>query len=373
MIKRFIIAFTGFITVVALLGVVKASQIQEMASMDRSMPLTGVTTTTAENAEWHPTIKAIGSLAPVQGVTISAELEGTITEIAVENGAAVSTGDLLVRLDTTVEVAQLNAAKARSDLAKLQVDRARKLSEQNTISKSEYDSSAAQYAQTLADVAALEANIAKKNIRAPFAGRVGIRQINLGQYVSRGTPLIPLQKLDPVFVNFYVPQRNLPLLAVDQTVGVAVDAFPDQIFDARVGAINPEVDSATRNVWVQAIIPNPGEKLRPGMFARVEVTLPQVNNVVLVPSTSVSYASYGNSIYVIEETTAPDGSTYLAASQHPVVLGAKRGDLVSVVQGLDGGEQVVTSGVFKLRNGLPVQINNEVTPSQDEVATPPNT
>ena len=373
MIKRFIIAFAGFITVVAFLGVVKASQIQEMMGMSQEMPLTAVTTTTAENAQWHPTIKAIGSLAPVQGVTISAELEGTITEIAVGNGAAVSKGDLLIKLDTTVELAQLAAARARSDLAKLQADRSRKLSEQNTISKSEYDAAAAQYTQTLADVAALEANIAKKNILAPFDGRVGIRQINLGQYVSRGTPLIPLQKLDPVFVNFYVPQRNLPLLAVEQTVHVTVDAFPSHVFDARVGAIKPEVDRATRNVWVQAIIPNPGEKLRAGMFARVEVTLPEVKDVVVVPATAVSYASYGNSIYVIEETAGPDGSTSLAAAQRPVVLGAKRGDLVSVVEGLNGGEQVVTSGVFKLRNGLPVQVNNEVTPSQDEVATPPNT
>lgn len=373
MIKRFIIAFAGFITVVALLGVVKASQIQEMAGMNMAMPLTAVTTTTAENAEWHPTIKAIGSLAPVQGVTISAELEGTITEIGVENGAAVAAGDLLIKLDTTVEMAQLDAAEARADLAKLQVDRARKLSEQRTISESEYDASAAQYAQALADVAALEANIAKKTIRAPFDGRVGIRQINLGQYVSRGTPLIPLQKLDPMFVNFYVPQRNMPLLGVDQSVDVTVDAFPGQVFSARVGAINPEVDMATRNVWVQAIIPNPGEKLRSGMFARVEVTLPQANEVVVVPSTSISYASYGNSLYVVEESTGPEGNTSLVASQRPVVLGAKRGDLVSVIKGLSGGEQVVTSGVFKLRNGLPVQVNNEVTPSEDEVATPPNT
>ena len=373
MIQRFIIAFAGFITVVALLGVVKASQIQEMVGNQPQMPLTAITTTTAENAQWHPTIKAIGSLAPVQGVTISAELEGTITEIAVENGAAVSTGDLLIKLDTTVEVAQLAAAEARSDLAKLQANRSRKLSEQNTISESEYDSAAAQYAQALADVAAIEANIAKKNIRAAFDGRVGIRQVNLGQYVSRGMPLIPLQKLDPVFVNFYVPQRNLPLLAVDQSVDVTVDAFPGQVFDARVGAINPEVDMATRNVWVQAVIANPGERLRPGMFARVEVTLPEIMDVVLVPSTAISYASYGNSIYVVEETEGANGATYLVANERPVKLGVKRGDLVSIVEDLDGGEQVATSGVFKLRNGLPVQVNNAVTPSQDEVATPPNT
>jgi len=373
MIKRFIIAFAGFVTVVALLGVVKASQIQEMASMDRSMPLTAVTTTIARNAEWNPTIKAIGSLAPVQGVTISAELEGTVMEIAVSNGATVATGDLLIKLDTLVEEAQLDAAKARRDLAKLQTDRAQKLSEQQTISASEYDAAAAQYVQTLADVAAIEATIAKKTFRAPFDGRVGIRQVNLGQFVSRGTPLIPLQNLDPVFVNFYVPQRSLPLLGIDQSVDVTVDAFPDVIFRAQVSAINPQVDSDTRNVRVQAILPNPGEKLRSGMFARVEVTLPEVKKVVVVPGTSVAYASYGNSIYVIEETESSDGGTSLMARQQPVVLGAKRGDMVAVTEGLNGGETIATAGVFKLRNGLPVQINNEVTPSQDETPNPPNT
>ncbi len=353
MIKRFIIAFAGFVTVVALLGVVKASQIQEMASMDRSMPLTAVTTTTARSAEWNPTIKAIGSLAPVQGVTISAELEGTVMEIAVDNGATVAAGDLLIRLDTQVEEAQLDAAKARRDLAKLQADRA--------------------YSQSLADVAAIEANIAKRTIRAPFDGRVGIRQVNLGQYVSRGTPLIPLQKLDPVFVNFYVPQRSLPLIGIDQSVDVTVDAFPNTVFEAKVSAINPQVDSDTRSVWVQAVLPNPGEKLRSGMFARVEGTLPQINNVVVVPSTSIAYASYGNSIYVIEETETAQGRTSLIARQQPVELGAKRGDMVAVTKGLNGGETVATAGVFKLRNGLPVQINNEVTPSQSETPQPPNT
>lgn len=373
MIKRFIIAFTGFIAVVALLGVVKASQIQEMASMDRTEPLTAVTTTTARQAEWNPTIKAIGSLAPVQGVTISAEQEGTVMEIAVGNGAEVAAGDLLIKLDTMVEEAQLDAAKARRNLAKLQADRARQLAEQQTISAAEYDAAAAQYVQTLADVAAIEANIAKKTFRAPFDGRVGIRQVNLGQYVSRGTPLIPLQKLDPVFVNFYVPQRSLPLLEIDQVVTVTVDASPDTNFEARVSAINTQVDQDTRNVWVQATLPNPGERLRAGMFARVEVTLPQVNQVVVVPGTAIAYASYGNSIYVIEEAAGPEGETQLIARQQPVVLGAKRGDMVAVTTGLQGGETIATSGVFKLRNGLPVQINNTVTPSQDETPNPPNT
>ncbi|GAB5559589.1 MAG: efflux RND transporter periplasmic adaptor subunit [Synoicihabitans sp.] len=373
MILRFIIALTGFVSIVAVLGVVKASQIQEMAGNQPQMPLTAVTTTTSERAEWNPTIKAVGSLAPVQGVTISAELEGAIIEIAVENGASVEAGDLLIRLDTMVEEAQLNAAQARADLAKLQVDRSSKLVAQNTISDAEYDSAAAQYAQALAEVAAIQANIDKKTIRAPFEGRVGIRQVNLGQFVSRGTPLIPLQRLDTVFANFYIPQRYLPRLGLGQSVAVTTDAFPEQVFEASISAINPVVDQSTRNVWIQATIPNPDEKLRAGMFARVAVTLPEVQNVVVIPATSVAYASYGNSVYVVEESEGPNGTTMLVANQRPVVLGAKRGDLVAVTEGLEGDETVVTSGVFKLRNGLPVQINNSVTPSQEADPTPNNT
>lgn len=373
MIKRFIVALTGFVAVVALLGVVKAGQIMEMAGNQPAMPLTAVTTSTAEKATWNPTVNAIGSLAPVQGVTISAELEGAVTEIAVENGAAVKAGDLLIRLDTMVEEAQLKAAQARADLAKLQAERAAKLVAQQTISDAENDSAAAQYAQALADVAAIQASIDKKTIRAPFDGRVGIRQINLGQFVNRGTPLIPLQRLDTVFVNFYVPQRFLPRVGMGQPVAVTTDAFPDTVFEATISAINPVVDQSTRNVWIQGTIPNPDEKLRSGMFARVSVTLPEPQEVVVVPATSVSYASYGNSVYVVEEGEGPGGSTMLMANQRPVVLGAKRGDLVAIVEGLEGNETVVTSGVFKLRNGLPVQINNSVMPSQEAAPNPNNT
>lgn len=373
MIKRFIIAFTGLISVIALLGTIKAAQFQEMANMDMSMPTTAVTSAPAERAEWHATINAIASLAPVQGVMISAELEGAVTEIAVENGAAVEEGDLLIKLDTTVEAAQLHAAQARADLAKLQADRARQLVGQKTISAAEFDAAAAQYAQAQADVAAIQASIDKKTIRAPFAGRVGIRQVNLGEFVSRGMPLIPLQRLDTVYVNFYVPQRHLARLAIDQPVAVHIDAFPDESFAATIGAINPMVDRSTRTFWVQAVLPNPGERLRSGMFARVEVTLPEANDIVVVPATAISYASYGNSVFVIEEMPNRDGEgTYLGVRQQPVVLGARRGDLVAVIEGLTGDEEVATAGVFKLRNGLPVQVNNKVQPSQEETPNPRN-
>ena len=373
MIKKFLIAIPAFVLVALALGAVKAAQIQEMMGMNHAQPVTAVSTAEAKKTVWNPHIDAIASLSPVQGVIISAELEGTVVEILAENGKAVKQGDLLIRLDTMVEEAQLEAAKARAELARLQRDRAEELRNKNTISQAELDSAAAQYAQGVADQAAIQAAINKKAIRAPFDGRVGIREVNLGQYVSRGTPLLPLQKLDQVYVDFYVPQRELPKLAIGQEIQVNVDAFAGRTFTARINAINPMVDAASRNVAVQAILPNPDELLRAGMFAQVSVVLPEKLEVVVVPMTAVAYASYGNSIYVVEQIKAEDGSSFLGVRQQPIELGTKRGDLVAITSGLNGGETVASSGVFKLRNGMPVQINNEVQPSAELNPTPDNT
>ncbi|MCF3649423.1 efflux RND transporter periplasmic adaptor subunit [Synoicihabitans lomoniglobus] len=373
MIKKFIIAFIGFILVVAALGAVKAAQIKEMMGANFGQPITAVSTAEATVQEWNPVIQSIGSLAPIQGVTISAELEGAVTEILVGNGAAVEKGDLLVTLDTTIETAQLEAADARAELARLQRSRAQELGAKNTISQSEIDGAVAQYAQAKADVAALKATLDKKAVRAPFSGRVGIRTVNVGQFVSRGTALMPLQKLDEVFVNFYVPQREMPKLGLNQAVTVKIDAFPEEEFTAHITAINPVVDTATRNVAVQATLPNPDERLRAGMFAQLEVVLPQVDRLVVVPSTAVAYASYGNSVYVVETMKDAEGQEYLGVRQQPVTLGRKRGDLVAVLEGLEGGEVVASAGVFKLRNGLPVQINNKVQPSASVNPMPDNT
>lgn len=373
MIKRFLIGLAGFALIVAILAVVKASQFKEMAGMNHAQPITAVTTAEAVAETWHPVISAIGTLAPVQGVTLSAELEGTVVRIAAENGAWVTEGDLVIELDTTIEQAQIAAAEARAELARLQRERAEELRDKATISQAEYDSALAQFAQARAEVATIQASIDKKSIRAPFSGRVGIRQVNLGQFVTRGTPLVPLQKLDPVFVNFSVPQRQLPRLAIGQPVNVGVDAFAGRAFVAEISAINPVVDASTRNVDVQATLPNPEETLRAGMFARVEVVLPEDEPVVVVPATAISYASYGNTVYVVETLKGADGAEYLGVRQQPVRLGRGRGDQIAIVEGLTGGEQVVTSGVFKLRNNLPVRINNEVRPANSATPTPANT
>lgn len=373
MIKKFLIAIVAFVAVVLTLGAVKVAQIKKMTSAPHTVPPAAVTTAEVKAIQWHNSLNAIGTLAPVQGVMLSAELEGTIVKIAAENGAAVKAGDVLVEFDVSVEQAQLSATEARAELARVNIERSKELWEQKANSKSEFDAASATYKQATADVTALKAMIAKKQVRAPFDGRVGIRQVNLGQYVARGAPLLPLQKLDPIFVNFSIPQRHLPELALGAKVAILVDAFETTPFEATITAINSEVDASTRNVSVQATVANPKELLRAGMFVRVEVQLPQNEPVAVVPSTSISYASYGNSVFIVEKMKDKDGKEYLGVRQQFVKLGATRGDLIAITDGVKPGEQIVTSGVFKLRNGGPVQINNRGTPSANATPKPANT
>ncbi|HLP25504.1 MAG TPA: efflux RND transporter periplasmic adaptor subunit, partial [Acidobacteriota bacterium] len=354
-----------------LLVVVKAAQIKEMSAQDHSQPPAAVATVEAQAVQWHPTLSAIGTLAPVEGVTISADADGTIVRIGAESGTAVKAGDLLVELDTSVEVAQLKATQARAHLAQVNLARAKELWGQQATSKSEFDAADATARQAQADVAALEAQIAKKHVRAPFDGRVGIRLVNLGQFVARGAALLPLQKLNPIYANFNVPQRQLPNVAIGQTVHVRIDAFA-QPFEGEITAVNSEVDAATRNITVQATLANPEEKLRAGMFARIEVELPQSENLIVVPATAISYASYGNSVFIVEKQKDKDGKEFLGVRQQFVQLGTTRGDLVAVT-GLKAGEQVVSTGVFKLRNGMHVQVNNTVQPTRDPNPKPANT
>jgi membrane fusion protein (multidrug efflux system) len=372
MVKKFIIALGAFLVVVLSLGAVKTAQIKKMMSAPNVMPTTSVSTAEAKTVGWHASINAIGTLAPIDGVTLSADADGIIIKIAAENGAAVKAGDVLVELDTTTERPQLEAAEARADLARVNIERMKELWEQKANSKSEFDAASATYKQTIAEVSALKALIAKKQVRAPFAGRVGIRHVNLGQFVARGAPLLPLQKLDPIYVNFTVPQRQLPMISLGQKVAMTVDAFEQTPFAATVTAINSEVDSATRNIWVQATVPNPNEQLRAGMFARVEVEMKQLESLVVVPSTAISYASYGNSVFIVEKIKGNDGKEFLGVRQQFVKLGATRGDLVAVVDGVKAGEHVVTAGVFKLRNGIPVHVNNTVQPTASATPKPAN-
>lgn len=373
MLKKFLLLTGGVALVIVSLGAVKVSQIKTLSSQPHVMPAASVTSVKAVEATWQPTLHSIATLAPVEGVMLGADADGTITKIAVENGAAVKAGDVLVEFDTTVEAAQLAAAEARHNIAQLDRKRAEELLAKNTISQAELDAANAQLKQSEADAAALRALLGKKIVRAPFDGRVGIRLVNLGQFVARGAPLMPLQRLDPMFVNLQVPQRQLPQVAVGQNVLVRIDAFPNRVFEGKVSAINPSVDAASRNVTIQATIGNPDEILRSGMFARAEIELPVGAPTVVLPATAISYASYGNSVFIIEKMKHPDGSEYLGVRQEFVKLGATRGDQIAVLSGVKPGEEVVTSGVFKLRNGLEVQVNNTVQPSNQVDPKPANT
>jgi membrane fusion protein (multidrug efflux system) len=373
MLKKFLIALAGFAVVALTLGAVKVAQIKKMSSVSHVPPPSAVTTLEAQAVGWHSTLKAIGTLAPVQGATLSADADGIVSRIVADSGSAVKAGDLLLELDASVELAQFNAAQARANLAAVNLERSRELWARQAVAKSEFDAAEATATQTVADVAALQAQIAKKQVRAPFAGRVGIRLVNEGQYVARGRALLPLQQLDPIYVNFSIPQRQLPHLTMGQKVDVVIDAFEAHPFPATITAINSEVDPATRNISVQATLANPDELLRAGMFARVEVELPSADTVVVVPATAIAYASYGNSVFIVEPMKDAAGQAYLGVRQQFVKLGATRGDQIVITEGVKPGEQVVTAGVFKLRNGVPVQVNNLVQPTNNAAPKPANT
>jgi membrane fusion protein (multidrug efflux system) len=347
------------------LFLVKMSQFKAMgeagAAMMASMPPTPVTAAPAEAGRWGNSISATGSIAAVQGVTVGAEMPGKIVKISFEAGAVVKAGDLLVQLDTTTETAQLRAAEATAALAQANLKRARELRESNTNSAAELDAADAQAKQAAAQADSIRTVIAKKTIRAPFAGRLGLRLVNLGQILREGDAISTLQTLDPVFVNFSLPQQRLSQLTAGHKVQITTDAAPGESFEGEITAISPEVDVATRNIRLQATVKNRGEKLRAGMFATVEVVLPTQTEVLAIPVTAVLYAPYGDTVFVIDEQKdEKSGKTQKVLRQQFVRLGNARGDFVNVIEGLKPGETVVTSGVFKLRPGMPVVIDNKL-------------
>jgi membrane fusion protein, multidrug efflux system len=318
----------------------------------------------------HPTLEAVGSVTAAQGVTLNAEVAGTVRRIAFDSGTIVKAGDVLVELDSNVERAQLLAAQASAKLARTNLENSRPLISTGAISGNAFITLEAQAAQADADVARLQAVVDKKTIRAPFAATAGLRKVNLGQFVGNGTEIVSLQALDPVYVDFTLPQQRLADVHVGVPIQVSTDVFPDVISDGTLTAINPQVDAATRSVGMRATFKNPDGRLRPGMFAHVRVLLPGSEPVLLVPVTAVSYAPYGDSVYVVE--TSKDQQSHVARQKF-VRLGAARGDFVVVTKGLSAGENVVITGGFKLRNGDPVMINNELKPEASDNPKPTDT
>ncbi|MBI2510847.1 MAG: efflux RND transporter periplasmic adaptor subunit [Opitutae bacterium] len=358
------------------LGVLKITQFKAMGAQAAAMvfPPTVVTATEAKKEVWGESLSAPGSLEAVQGVTIAAEVPGKVAKIAFEAGAVVQEGDLLVQLDTSSEEAQLRAAEATAALARANLARARELRSSGTNSPAELDAADAQARQADAQAENLRAIIAKKAIRAPFSGRLGLRLVNLGQILRDGAAIATLQTLDPIYVNFAMPQQRIGQLAPGTAVRVTSDAAPGAKFDGTIHAVSPEIDAATRTARVQATIANAGEKLRPGMYASIEVILPAEREVLAIPTTSVLYAPYGDTVFVIEEKPAKDGApAQLVLRQQFVRLGNARGDFVSVLEGLKPGDRVVTTGVFKLRPGMPVAIDNALAPAMSLAPKPNNT
>lgn len=371
MAKRMILMLVAMTVFIAGLGFVKVKQFQAMAEQFAAMqpPPEAVTTIVAAKEEWPAVLTAIGTVAAVQGVTVSADLPGIVARIDFDSGRYVQRGDVLLQLDTKQEVAQLAAAEAQLQLTKLNYERMKGLVQQDAVSRAEYDEAAAAHTQADARVREIRATIERKTIRAPFSGMLGIRQVNLGQYLSAGDPVVPLQSLNPIHVNFAVPQQN----AAQMRPGLAVSLKVHDVgaeFTGRVSAIDSVVDATTRNVQVQATLANPRGVLRPGMFVEAGVNLGDARTVIPLPASAINYAPYGDSVYVVGDMKDEQGRTYRGVRQQVVKLGPSRGDQIAVLSGLQPGEEVVTSGVFKLRNGAAIQVNNAVQPANDPAAQP---
>jgi membrane fusion protein (multidrug efflux system) len=363
--KRIIFTIIGLLIMIGILGGIKGLQIDRMIAQGSQsvLPPETVTTTVAQKDSWESRLTAIGSLVAVQGVTVTAELTGKVVRIAFEPGTKVNAGDLLVQQDTSSEEAQLRAAEAAVELAKRNLERLKKLLDRRTIARSQYDDAEAKYKEGVAQADAIRAAIAKKNIRAPFAGRLGIRLVNLGQILNEGEPIVSLQSINPIFVNFSLPQQQLARVQPGLTVRVRSDALPDRVIEGKITAINPEVDAVTRNIRIQATVANRQERLRPGMFVNVAVVLPVSEDVLAVPATAVLYAPYSDSVFVVEKKQSENNKQPgLIVRQQIVQLGERRGDFVAVVSGLEAGETIVSTGAFKLRNGQAVVVDNTLAP-----------
>lgn len=367
--KKLVVTIFGLLVVVGILGGIKGAQIGALiASADEAgPPPESVTAAPAAHDSWGSSLSAVGTAVAVRGVTVTPEMPGTVRRIAFQSGQEVRAGQLLVQLDTSVEAADLASARAEAHLARVTLKRVRGLREDDINSPAELDQAEAAAMQTQARVKALEASIAKQSIRAPFAGTLGIRQVDPGQYVGVGTPIVSLQALDELYVDFSLPQRELARLATGQAIEVTADAFPKRTWSGTIETIDATIDELTRNVRVRALVKNDDRKLRPGMFVDVKVALPDVRDVVIVPSTAIIFAPYGDSIFVLEEPEQDAGwdEEVEIARQIFVRLGERRGDLVEVRSGVDEGQMVVTSGGFKLRNGAAVVVNNALAPKAE--------
>ncbi len=364
MTKRVIFTLLGLIILVAILGAIKSLQIRRMNAAGAAFrpPPETVTTAGVTETTWETTLASVGSLSAVQGVTVAAELPGKVVKIAFEPGTQVAAGAQLVEQDISSERAQLPGAEAAVKLTRINLKRARELVAKRMLSTSDLDTAQANYDEAIARAENIRAAIAKKSIRAPFGGRLGIRLVNLGEMLKEGQAIVSLQTLDPIFADFSLPQEKLSQVKPGLTVRLTTDVLGDGVIEGKITAFNPDIDPATRQIRVQATVENPDEILRPGMFVRAAVVLPEVKKVLVIPATAVLYAPYGDSVFVVEEKTGEDGTSGKVIRQQFVRLGEQQGDFAAVLEGLKVGETVVSTGVFKLRNGQAVTVDNTLAP-----------
>jgi membrane fusion protein (multidrug efflux system) len=369
--KRMFLMLVTVAALVGVLGVVKLKQVKAAIAQQASFqpPPEAVTTTLSRRDRWPATLSAIGSVAAVRGVTVAADLPGVVETIAFDSGMSVKQGDVLVRLDTRQELAQLAAAEAQRELAQANLKRAEGLRDEQILAQADFDKTQAEAKRADAAVGEIRAAIGRKTILAPFGGILGIRHANLAQYLAAGTPIVSLQSLDPIYVNFSVPQQQVARVREGTEVNVGLENAPAEI-RGRVNAVDSVVDEATRTVQVQATIRNASGRLRPGMFVQAAVTLGRADTLVTLPTSAIAYAPYGDSVFVVSMLKGASGASYKGVQQRFVKLGPSRGDQVAILSGLEPGEEVVTSGAFKLRNGAAVQVNNKVQPSNKPVPRP---
>ncbi len=367
------LAIGGLLALVILLVGIKGLQISKMMAAAKAMtpPPQAVSSAEVREENWAPVLSAIGSVSAVQGAIIAAELGGVVSEVKFENGGVAKKGDVIMKLDASQEEALLRSAEAEAELSRTDLERTQGLASQKVVSKAELDAAESKFRRLTAIVDQMRSNIRKKTLVAPFDGQLGIRQVNVGQMINPGQQVVALTSLDPVYVDFALPQQHLAQLSQGLEVRVRSDAVPGRVFPGKLTAVNSMVDTATRNVSVQATLDNPDHQLRPGMFAKAEVVLPEKSSALVIPGSAVSYAPFGDSVFIIEKKKdEKTGKETQVIRQQFVRIGEARGDFVSVTEGLKAGETVVGTGVFKLRNGMAVTINNDLAPKPQVNPTP---
>jgi membrane fusion protein (multidrug efflux system) len=366
MLRRMLFMLGAVVVVVAILAALKFNSIyQQIQQFQAPKPAINVETEVARRMDWQSRLPAIGTLKASQGIDLSVEIAGTITDVQFQSGEKVSKGQAIVLLDSDVEQASLASAEADLNLSRLEFQRARSLLDRQAISRSEYDRLNAESQKAEASVAQLRASLSKKRVLAPFSGTIGIRQVDVGDYIAAGTPIATLQDLSKLFVDFYLAEQHVPLLKLGQRVQLQVAAYPGERFEGLITALNPKVETTTRNVQVRAELGNPDGRLLPGMFADLQVLLPTETAQVVVPETAITYTLYGNSVLLVTEGTPPEGvnsdEPYLVVERRFVTTGERRDGLTVILEGLEGGEQVVIAGQLKLDNGAHVAISESRT------------